>query len=476
MLVTVLLLAMVVGALLPLLTSGRQGADYAGRRQAMTRAGRIALDKLIREMRAAASFRTLAPGQISFTLRWGDGTGAEPTVQYSLNGVTHNLEYRWSADWDYRARVTVQALDAVPAGYATALTFNHASLVGAGKSLAGGGDVRVRYWNGSGMVELDRVLDPASSWNAAATTIWFRLQAGVGAGATDSNYYLFYGNLADANPPSYGPNVFLDYQDGAALDGWIRRDALPGTYAASPSSGFLFQAAAGSGFRELTKNVPHGDVEIFWGFASDPADATDGHDAGIGARLDDTGGGYRVTVADQSNTMLRIEYWPSWGGPGSVIAGMNANTTPGRPYFGRFYLVGSSIRAKYWAAGTPEPAGWQVSATDASAATGNHYGQVDGSQSPENHSHSTVVIRPRVALEPIAALGVEASGARADPPVALSGPFRSLTVACFDAVHASIACSPTTPVRAVQVSLVVMDATGAVPDVTLTDMAYRQSP
>src|SRR5262249_53702941 len=156
------------------------------------------------------------------------------------------------------------------------LTFNHASLVGAGKSLAGGDDVRVRYWSGSAMVELDRVLDPASSWNAAATTIWFRLQAGGGAGATGTNYYLFYGNLADANPPAYGPNVFLDYQDGAALDGWIRRDAFPGTYASSPSSGFLFQAAAGSGFRELTKNVPHGDVEIFWGFTSDPADATDG--------------------------------------------------------------------------------------------------------------------------------------------------------------------------------------------------------
>ena len=475
-LVTVLLLAMVVGALLPLLTSGQQGADYAGRRQAMTRAGRIALDKLIREMRAAASFRTLAPGQISFTLRWGDGTGAEPTVQYSLNGLTHNLEYRWSANWDYRARVTVQAQDAVPAGYAVALTFNHASLVAAGKSLASGDDVRVRYWNGSAMVELDRVLDPTSSWNAAATTIWFRLQGPVGAGATDGNYYLFYGNLADANPPAHGPNVFLDYQDGTALDGWIRRDALPGAYASSPANGFLFQTAAGNGFRELTKNVPHGDVEIFWGFTSDAADATDGHDTGVGARLDDTGAGYRVTVADQANKMLRIQYWPSWGGPGSVIGSVNANTTPGQPYFGRFYLVGSSIRAKYWAAGTPEPGGWQVSTTDASAATGNHYGQVDGLQSPQNHSHSTVIIRPRVALEPTAALGAETSGARADTPVALSGPFRSLTVACFDALHASIACSPTPPVRAVQVSLVVMDAQGAVPDVTLTDLAYRQSP
>jgi hypothetical protein len=278
-LVTVLLLAMVVGALLPLLTSGQQGFDYARRRQAMTRAGRTALDKLVRETRAAASFRTLAPGQISFTLQWGDGTGAEPTVQYSLNAVTHNLEYRWSANWDYRERVTVRAQDAVPSGYAVVLAFNHAALVAAGKSLASGDDVRMRYWNGSSMVELDRVLDPTSAWNAAATTVWFRLQAPIAAGRTDANYYLFYGNLADANPPAYGPNVFLDYQDGTSLDGWIRRDALPGAYAPSAINGFVFQAALGTGFRELTKNVPHGDVEIFWGFSSAATDSADGHDA-----------------------------------------------------------------------------------------------------------------------------------------------------------------------------------------------------
>jgi len=475
-LATALLMAMVVGALLPLLTSGQQGADFARRRQTMTRAGRTALDKLIRETRAAASFRTLAPGQISFTLQWGDGTGAQPTVQYSLNALTGNLEYRWSANWDYRAQVAVRAQTAAPSGYAVALALNHAALVAAGKSLASGDDVRVRYWNGSSMVELDRVLDPTSAWNAAATVIWFRLQAPVGAGVTDRNYYVFYGNMADANPPAYGPNVFLDYQDGTVLDGWTRRDSLPGTYSPSATNGFVFQTAFGNGFRELTKNVPHGDVEIFWGFSSAAADSPGGHDAGIGARLSDTGAGYRLTVADQANKKLSIQYWLAWGSGGSAIGSVDASTLPGVFYFGRFYLVGSWIRAKYWPAGTPEPATWQLSATDASAATGNHFGQVDGLQWPENHRHTTVIIRPRVALEPVVTLGPEASGARTDALVALAGPFRSLTVACFDALHAAISCSPTPPVRAVQVSLVVMDPSGAVPDVTLTDMAYRQSP
>src|SRR5207253_11095072 len=106
------------------------------------------------------------------------GTGAAPTVQYSLNGATHNLEYRWSADYDYREPITIVAVNAVASGYAVALTFNHAALVTLVKSLPSGDDVRVRYWNGTSMTELDRVVDPTSAWNNPITNtkIWFRLQ------------------------------------------------------------------------------------------------------------------------------------------------------------------------------------------------------------------------------------------------------------------------------------------------------------
>ena len=474
-LVTVLLLAMVVGALLPLLTGGQQGFDYARRRALMIRNSRVALDKIIREMRASESFRTLAPGQVSFTLRWGDGTGAEPTVQYSLNGATNNLEYRWRADYDYRELISVRAQNAVAAGYAVALTFNHASLVTAGKSLASGDDVRVRYWTGTSMVELDRVVDPTSAWNTATTTIWFPLQAAIAANGTVSNYYINYGNLADANPPAYGPNVFLDYQDGTALDGWVRRDSLPGTNATSVTDGFVFQATSTNGLRELTKNVPHGDVEIFWGFWNNTTDAVNGNQAGVGARLSDTGTGYRVVPGDNNNRHLRIHYATTWGGAGNMIGSVAGSVTTGTSYYARFYLVGSSIWAKYWSAGTAEP-GWQLAVTDNRVTSGNHYGQVDGNTSSMDHRHRRMIIRPRVALEPVTTLGAETSGARSDTLAALAGPFRSLSVACFDALHTSVACSPTTPVRAVQVTLVAMDPSGAIPDVPLTDEAFRQSP
>lgn len=475
-LVAILFLALVVGSLLPLLTSGQRGSDYVRRRQPMIQNARLALDKLVRELRAAESFRMIAPGHLQITLFWGDGTGAGPTVEYSLNSATQNLDYRWSADYDDRRQITVRAQNPVTAGYAVVLTFDHATLVSTGKSLASGDDVRVRYWNGSSMVELDRILDPTSAWNTGTTTIWFPLQAAIAAAGTDRNYYVYYGNLADSSPPANGDNIFLDYEDGTTLDGWTRRDSLSGTNTTSATDGFVFQASSTSGFRELTKNVPHSDVEIFWGFWSATTDALRGHDAGVSARLSDAGAGYRVAVADQNNNFLRIYYWTTWGGTGGAIASVHASTVPGNSYFGRFYLVGSTINAKYWDATTSEPSGWLLSATDSSQASGNHYGQLDGTGTPENHRHRTLIIRPRVALEPVVTLGSEASGARSDSLAPLAGPFRSLGVTCFDGSGASSPCSPTTPVREIEVSLVAMDPTGAIPDITVTERAFRESP
>ncbi len=475
-LVTILLLALVVGSLLPLLTSGQQGSDYVRKRQPMIQNARVALDKLVRELRAAESFRTMTPGHLLFTLLWGDGTGAGPTVEYFLNSATQNLEYRWSADYDYRRQITVRAQNDVAAGYAVALTFDHATLVSTGKSLASGDDVRVRYWNGSSTVELDRVVDPTSAWNTTTTTIWFPLQAPIAVNATNTNYCLYYGNLADGTPPANGDNVFQDYEDGTTLDGWTRRDSLPGTNTTSSADGFVFQTSSGSGYRELTKNVPHTDVEIFWGFWGNTTDANDGNDAGVSARLSDTGAGYRLTVGDQNNNWFEILSWNAWSSSGGVLAKVNISVVPGHSYFGRFYLVGSSIQGKYWDGTTAEPSGWMLSTTDTSRASGNHFGQVDGDTSPQDHRHRTMIIRPRVALEPVTTLGTEASGARSDALAPLAGPFRSLGVTCFDGSGASVSCSPATQVREIEVSLVSMDPTGAIPDISVTERAFRESP
>src|SRR2546426_2962990 len=154
---------------------------------------------------------------------------------------------------------------------------------------------------------------------------------------------------------------------------------------------------------------------------------------------------------------------------------MAPGITTNASYYGRFYLVASTIQAKVWQVGAAEPAAWQATVTNANASSGNHYSLVDSQAPSMDHRHRTLIIRPRVAVEPTLTLGLEASGARSDALAPLAGPFRSLTVACFDATNASIACAPATPVRAVRVTLVVMDPTGAVSDITLTDEAFRQT-
>ncbi len=120
----------------------------------------------------------------------------------------------WNAGYRYRQKLNLTAgATAIPTQYSVRLQLDHSALVFASQSLASGNDVRVAYWNGSGWVELDRVLDDQATWNNAATRIWFRTQALIGASSTDDNYYLYYGNSGAGTPPTNWANVFLFYDD-----------------------------------------------------------------------------------------------------------------------------------------------------------------------------------------------------------------------------------------------------------------------
>lgn len=103
----------------------------------------------------------------------------------------------WNANYFYRRQITVSAgSSAVPNQYTQFLQFDHASFVSSGKSRSDGRDVRVVYWNGSTNSELDRILDPTlagNSWNKSNTRLLFRLSAVINSGASDGNYYLYYG-------------------------------------------------------------------------------------------------------------------------------------------------------------------------------------------------------------------------------------------------------------------------------------------
>jgi hypothetical protein len=135
----------------------------------------------------------------------------------------------WNTDYLYRQQVTVTTDTAgVSSGYSVMATLNHASLVGSGKSQAGGDDLRVLYWDSSGCAwsELDRALDEDSNWGSSSTEVWFALQADIPASSSDDGYYLYYGNTMAANPPADKSNVYLywddfeSYPSGSAPAGW----------------------------------------------------------------------------------------------------------------------------------------------------------------------------------------------------------------------------------------------------------------
>src|SRR3972149_8432078 len=120
----------------------------------------------------------------------------------------------WNSSYLYRQQVTVTAgTTAVPTAYSVRVQFDHQGLVAGGKSLSSGNDIRVVYWNGSGWVEPNRLLDDQSSWNSTTTQVWFRTQAAINASASDTNYYIYYGNSGAGSPPATWSNVFLFYDD-----------------------------------------------------------------------------------------------------------------------------------------------------------------------------------------------------------------------------------------------------------------------
>lgn len=482
------MLTLVLAALVPLLAIGRDTWDRVDRHAEVTQNARRALDKLVREVRAAGSFQVVSDSLIRLTMAGGDGGGATPTVEFRLNAGTNELEYRQGGEYFFRRRITVTAGTAVPTGYSVSIVFDHAALVTAGKSLASGNDVRIIYWTGSRWQELDRFnfnfTASPTAWNTTAVRLWFRLQAPISAGASDNNYYLDYGDLSAGSPPANADYVFLDYEDGTTLTGWTRRDALAGTWEATANDGFKFTSASGSGHRALSKPLPgHSNVELFWTFwnpASGPA--VDGRQAGVGARRSNSGTGYWCNVFDSNNTLFRIRYWTNtWSTTGGAIIAQSRTLDVGVAYYGRFYLVGSAIKCKVWRADQTEPGTWGLEVTHSTTASGDYWNLQGGYASPIDVRHRNVLIRLRVANEPTTGLAAEEA---APPPAAwqpLAGPFRAMSVQCFDAAGIAVAC-PAAPgataaaVRSVQVALTAMDPTGEVADIVVTSRAYRQAP
>jgi hypothetical protein len=142
----------------------------------------------------------------------------------------------WDADYQYRQKITVSSTGSTagPDEYSVVFTTDTASLISAGKLRPDGNDWRITYWNGSHWIELDRHV--RSGWDSADTETWFKTQAAISGGASDDNYYVYYGHPAEAGtPPSYWSDSmgadapsrvywfadnFEEHNSGDDPDGW----------------------------------------------------------------------------------------------------------------------------------------------------------------------------------------------------------------------------------------------------------------
>ncbi len=124
----------------------------------------------------------------------------------------------WDSDFNRRKQITIDVENqALTAGEWTDFLFDHKHLVSEGKSLSEGEDIRIIYCNGDSHVELYRILDDDSSWNATSTKIWFKTQATIAAGSNDAGYYLYY-DSPDAGSPPVDYEMEDDFEEWKALE------------------------------------------------------------------------------------------------------------------------------------------------------------------------------------------------------------------------------------------------------------------
>ncbi len=99
----------------------------------------------------------------------------------------------WNANYSYRQQITITngSSSTVPSNYPIKITIDTAALQTATKVRSDRNDWRVVYWNGSSWTDLTRDY-------VSATATFFPTQATIAAGASDSNYYVYYGYSSES--------------------------------------------------------------------------------------------------------------------------------------------------------------------------------------------------------------------------------------------------------------------------------------
>jgi peptidoglycan/xylan/chitin deacetylase (PgdA/CDA1 family) len=222
-------------------------------------------------------------------------------------------------EWFYRTPVTVTNTSAsatLPVLYTVDFTLDTAELIASGKMLATCEDLQIASVPDTDMVEIDRVVE---NCNTTATRVWFALQRPVLPGASDSGYYILYGDLTPTPPLADGMHVFLYFEDweqgtthwtsAGGLDpansGTMGLTVISDEEAVSPANSqkFPVKTSGGDAFSGYIQVQPNTSYAIAtWAKSADNTSAPVGFDP------------YTAAYVKGTETWLWLDYWigPQW--------------------------------------------------------------------------------------------------------------------------------------------------------------------
>ncbi|MCX6732403.1 MAG: hypothetical protein NTV98_02590 [Candidatus Roizmanbacteria bacterium] len=133
-----------------------------------------------------------------------DATDASKSGTYAANSAW------WNHAYQYRRQLTITSPQVASPGATIKVTLDTDALVTAGKMRSDRNDLRITYWDGTFWKEVNRqYID--------ATTTYFPLVKGIAIGASDNNYYAYYGNNSETKVPdqTFDPSALSKW--GSAL-------------------------------------------------------------------------------------------------------------------------------------------------------------------------------------------------------------------------------------------------------------------
>ena len=119
-------------------------------------------------------------------------------LSWFVLGAAKEAKAWWDTDYLYRQKITVtnNTGGSVAIDTLVAFTADTQSLISGSKVRSDGKDWRIVYDNGGTESEIGQKIE--SGWNTSSTETWFRLEASINNGASDANYYVYYGYSSES--------------------------------------------------------------------------------------------------------------------------------------------------------------------------------------------------------------------------------------------------------------------------------------